>query len=282
MEIRDLASVGIEVVLDAFQQAFGDYAVNFDRHQVSDMLVRRGYRPELSFAFFKDDVIVAFVLNGVGKYAGIHTCYDCGTGTLPEFRGRGLAGRLFAHSLNPLRHAGVRQYVLEVLCENAPAISVYRKAGFEVTAEYDCFNGLIAGLHIERPLSLDVDIHPVAPDSVQAMPFCDFAPSWQNDYESICRGAASLTAVCAYFGNEPVGYCVFDRVTGDIACIAVRREYRRQGVATALIRNVLSDAVSTTAKVLNVAKSCESMHEFLAALNFSNGLSQYEMRLKLD
>ena len=138
--IISLADTGIDEILDAFQKAFCDYAVNFDRAQIEAMLERRGFNPVLSYAALVDGQIAAFTLNGTGEYDGSATCYDCGTGTRPEYRGNGLAGMIFRHSVPLLRQAGIRQYLLEVLQDNAPAISIYKANGFSISARYNCYN----------------------------------------------------------------------------------------------------------------------------------------------
>lgn len=48
----------------------------------------------------------------------------------PETRGRGLAGGLLAHHALSVRKAGGEMLFLEVAADNAPALALYRKAGF--------------------------------------------------------------------------------------------------------------------------------------------------------
>ncbi|MCM1070762.1 MAG: GNAT family N-acetyltransferase [[Clostridium] fimetarium] len=282
IELKTLADTPLERVLDAFQGAFGDYAVGFDRREVESMLERRGFNAELSAAAFDGDRMVSFVLNGIGPYEGVLSGYDCGTGTLPGYRGEGLAGKLFEYSLPLLRDAGVSQYLLEVLTSNAPAIAVYRRNGFETVAEYDCFRQEVGLLRLGSGLAADVEIRELTYDAFASLPdFGDFAPSWQNSAESLRRGAAGLLFFGAYLRHEPVGCCVLDPITGDLARIAVRRDYRRQGIATALLASATARAESASVKVLNVDRECDSPHRFLEAVGFGEGLSQYGMRRML-
>lgn len=51
--------------------------------------------------------------------------------TAPRLRGRGYAGRLVAAHLPDLMRAGVRNLFLEVEAENAAALKLYARAGFE-------------------------------------------------------------------------------------------------------------------------------------------------------
>jgi ribosomal protein S18 acetylase RimI-like enzyme len=75
--------------------------------------------------------------------AGIHT-YSPQYGvaaignvtTLPEMRGRGLATKVCARLLSALQ-SNVDVIALNVKADNAPAIQVYQRLGFEAVAEYD-------------------------------------------------------------------------------------------------------------------------------------------------
>ncbi len=283
MEPRTLSDTSPDDIIDAFQKAFGDYAVRFDRHEVESMLRRRGFRRDISWGAFADDgSICAFLLNGYGAYEGEMCCYDCGTGTLPEYRGLGLAGKLFMMSQPGLIEAGVRGYLLEVLTSNAPAVSLYKKAGFEIVAEYECYNKSLSDLRLASRRLADVMIEEIGAEALEPMSgFCDFSPSWQNSYESICRAADELIILAAVRKGERIGYCVYDPHTGDIAQIAVDRRYRRMGVGRSLMAHALQKAENSKVKVLNVDAGCESMAGFLAAVGFDKGLAQYGMRKNL-
>ncbi|MDE7470362.1 MAG: GNAT family N-acetyltransferase, partial [Paramuribaculum sp.] len=103
MKIRSLEDIDFDHLFRGFEKAFSDYEIRFDKEEVRCMLVRRGYNPRLSFGAFDGDEMVAFTLNGIGLFNDIRTAYDTGTGTVAEYRGRGLAGEIFAYSLPYLR-----------------------------------------------------------------------------------------------------------------------------------------------------------------------------------
>ncbi len=146
MEICSLAHTGFDELAAAFGAAFAGYEVRITADELRRMLRRRGFDPALSFAAFDSGGRIAgFTLNGVGTFGGgnahtgVRTAYDTGTGTLPEWRGRGLAGRVFEASLPHLRAAGVERYLLEVLQHNTAAVGLYRRLGFEVSREFNYF-----------------------------------------------------------------------------------------------------------------------------------------------
>ena len=49
----------------------------------------------------------------------------------------------------------------------------------------------------------------------------------------------------AYDGLKLVGYCVFEPISGDITQIAVDQDYRRQGIATVLLSEILKSSISS-------------------------------------
>ena len=60
-----------------------------------------------------------------------------GVAVVPERRGAGLGESLTRMLLDQAREAGAREMVLEVIVENAPAIALYEKLGFERTRELE-------------------------------------------------------------------------------------------------------------------------------------------------
>lgn len=95
MEIRNLEHTDFETIFHGFKKAFADYEIHFEKEEVRSMLKRRGYNPQLSFAAFDNDEIVAFTLNGTGTFNGVLTAYDTGTGTIKQYRGQSIAGKIF-------------------------------------------------------------------------------------------------------------------------------------------------------------------------------------------
>lgn len=282
MEIRNLENIDFDTLFDAFEKAFEDYEIHFDKEEVRSMLKRRGYNPKLSFAAFDKDRIVAFTLNGTGSFNGIPTAYDTGTGTIKEYRGQGLASKIFTHSIPFLKEAGIRQYLLEVLQNNDKAISVYRKMNFKTTRELDCFRQSISLIHNTTGDAecdiLQVDAAPI----LQTNDYCDILPSWQNSIESLTRAGSDLTSLGAYIDNRMVGHCLIDRLTGDIARIAVSKEYRRKGIASRLLKEALKLMKTDFIKILNIDTNDRYLHLFLESKNIPIASKQFEMLLPFE
>jgi len=285
MEIRSLENTDFDTLFNGFEKAFRDYEIHFEKDEVRSMLKRRGYNPKLSFAAFDANEIVAFTFNGTGTFNAKSTAYDTGTGTAKEYRGKGIAKEIFEYSIPFLKEAGIEQYLLEVLQNNANAISVYRKLGFKITREFDCFrqkkNDIDCVIVNERILPVEIVPVEVASISSHASCFSDFCPSWQNSLDSIERAGSDLVCLGAFVANEFAGYCVFDPLTGDLSQIAVDRPFRRQKIASRLLLEMLKRTNSDSIKVLNVIPSCHSMTAFMSKNNLKTAGKQFEMLLQL-
>jgi len=279
MEIRSLAKIEFDNLFKAFERAFADYELQQNKIQLQTMLKRRGFNPELSFAAFEGNEITAFTFNGIGNFNGIPTAYDTGTGTLKEYRGKGLATQVFEHSIPYLEQAGIKQYLLEVLQYNTPAVSVYSKLGFKVTREFNYFSQENKAIGnkiqtIDRPYSVQpIDIRDY--DSIPS--FWDFYPSWQNSFESIERTADDFICLGVFTENKLIGYCAFEPVSGDISQIAVDKPYRRKGIASILLDEMIRLNKNDRIKLINADITCISITEFMKAQNIGLAGTQFEM-----
>ncbi|MBU4537051.1 MAG: GNAT family N-acetyltransferase [Weeksellaceae bacterium] len=284
MEIKSLDGIGYETVFKAFNEAFAEYEMQLNADELKSMLIRCGYKPELSFAAFEGEKIVAFTLNGTGDFNGLKTAYDTGTGTLKSHRGQGLAGKIFEHSIPYLQHAGISQYLLEVLQHNTAAVSVYEKAGFKITREFNYFSwnneavkaalGDTAGKFQIKPVT---DLLPE-----KMTEFQDFEPSWQNSFQSVDRAQEDFVYLGAYDGEQLVGYCIFEPLSGDLTQIAVHKDLRRRGAGSLLLQEITKLNSNPRAKLINAEVNCTSILHFLKSKNIELTGKQYEMVKELQ
>ena len=281
MEIRNLEHTDFDTLFKSFEKAFADYEIHFKKEEVRSILIRRGYNPKLSFAAFVNDEIVAFTLNGIGTFNGIPTAYDTGTGTVKEYRGQNIAGKIFSYSIPFLKEANISQYLLEVLQNNQKAITVYCRMNFKVTRKFDCFKQVIELIN-NRKVNTDCIIEQVNMDSIrQVQHYCDFSPSWQNSIESIERGISDLICLGAFLDGKMVGHCVFDLHTGDLSQIAVQRKYRQKGIGSRLLKETIVRLKTDFIKVLNISSDNLTMPAFLKSKNIPLSSKQFEMMLLL-
>lgn len=280
IEIKSLANISFDILFTAFEQTFAEYEVQQDKVQLQRMLERRGFNPKLSFAAFESDRIVAFTFNGIGIYYGVQTAYDTGTGTLKEYRGKGLATRIFEYSIPYLKEAGIQQYLLEVLQHNTKAVSVYRNIGFEVIREFNYFvedkEKVSTCLQMQNSVSPYI-IKEINVADYSVSDFWDFRPSWQNSFEAINRVPEGFITLGIFAEDSLMGYCIFEPESGDITQIAVDKGYRRKGIGTVLFEEIIRLINSTQIKIINTELSCDAITHFLAAKKIVAKGKQFEM-----
>jgi mycothiol synthase len=93
------------------------------------------FRPDLTFAVLAGEAIVGFCVNWVGGEGGREGWVEA-IGVLPDWRGRGIASALLAHSLRLFQAEGLPRAGLDVDAENpSGAVRLYQKHGFEIARE---------------------------------------------------------------------------------------------------------------------------------------------------
>lgn len=283
MEIKSLGNTDFDVVFEAFSRAFADYEMQLNKVQLQSMFQRRGFDADLSFAAFDGGKVVAFTCNGIGNFEGIPTVYDTGTGTLRNYRGQGLATRIFEYSLPYLKEKGFKQYLLEVLQHNTKAVSVYRNLGFVVTREFYYFNQKNDLVRNEiKSVGEPYVIRTINIQEHSEIPvFWDFYPSWQNSFESIYRASGDFTSYGVFVDDKLAGYCVFEPTSGDITQLAVDKKYRRKGFGSLLLQKMLTVNKYESVKAVNTDVNCDSIKGFLEAKNIVMKGKQFEMIKKI-
>lgn len=281
--IKTLKEISFKALYEVFKEAFKDYEMQLTHNQLEAMLTRRGFVEELSFGAFDGGKLVSFTLNGIGKFQGINTAYDTGTATIEEYRGQGLASRIFNYSLPHLKEAGIHQYLLEVLQNNSQAISVYKKLDFVIVREFNYFSQLKNSIEIDHSkinIECSVDNIDLSYEK-EMMAMWDFYPSWQNTFDSVSRQINDFKIIGATSKNDLVGYAILEENSGDITQLAVSKEHRRKGIGTLLFKELHDLNRYNSMKAINTEIDCESVSQFFTSVNLELKGTQFEMIRKL-
>jgi len=284
LELRTLETVPLERLHECFVKAFSDYSVKMDLPlwRLRAMALRRGLRPELSVGAFAGGELVGFVLSAVREWQGVRTGYDTGTGVVPEWRKRGVTTAAFTEAMRLLRENGVRQYLLEVIQDNAPAVDLYAKQGFERTRSFTCFATTRDGI---RPAHMGgIEIESAALQSldwIHLRSFWDHEPSWQNSIDSVTAVPETMEAVVARADGRAVGYGIVERATGDVPQLAVDPGHRRRGVGAGILAALVARTDSQRISVINVDDRDEAGLGFLGRAGLEVMATQYEMVKRL-
>jgi ribosomal protein S18 acetylase RimI-like enzyme len=285
MEYRFLQKEDFSQLYSAFITAFSDYVVKMQPSEAEfiEMLTRRGARYDLSVGAFNGHQLVGFNLNALDLWKGRLTVYDTGTGIIPEYRGQGIASKLFAFSLPTLKQVSAQQYLLEVIDTNSSAIGVYKRIGFREVRLLESFklSGDVTSSLGKESNGIELSVEPEpAWDLLQS--FWDWEPSWQNSINSIKRSLDNKVLVCAFSKGSCVGYGIVYPSNGDIPQIAISKEYRRRGIGTQILQSLEMQIRSgQTGRIINIDASAEGTLGFCKASGMQKIVNQYEMLLEL-
>jgi len=279
MEIKTLKGVAFTEIHRAFTKAFIDYEIPpMSIDQLEQMLSRRAFVLDLSLGAFENDEIVSFTFNGIGNWNGVLTAYDTGTATVKEFRGQGLARKIFNETVSVLKNEGITHYLLEVLQHNDKAVNLYKSMGFEVTREFDYFVADIDKLTLFKKASKKLEVKEMnLPSHIDQSNFWDFDPSWQNSFDSIHRTPHKFAAYGAFMNDLIVGYAITEFDSGDITQLAVHKKYRRQGVGTELLTKLIKSYRVDSIKAINTDSLNLGIKSFFKSVGIDLSGKQFEM-----
>lgn len=278
-----LESTSIEKLHKTFLEAFSDYQVKLDLPllKLQQMLKRRGYVSKASIGAFENDTLVGFLLNGIRNWDGKLTAYDTGTAVIETHRKQGITSNMFLNAKELLEKMGVEQYLLETIQSNTSAIQLYKKQGFEILRDFECFKldknkyNPITTYKVEHINKINESIWK------GLIKFWDFKPSWQNSIDSVDTMSDAFIYSIMTINDSIVGYGIIDKQTGDIPQIAVDKDCRGKGIGRSILTDLINSTESNKINILNVDSQFTSMKNFLLHLGFEQYVSQYEMALKL-
>ena len=280
MEIKSLAGIDSKAILQVFNASFSDYFVPFKltEAQLISKIAADKTDLDLSVGVFESGKLIAFILHGFDTLKDQKIVYNGGTGVIPEKRGLGLTKQMYRFILPTIVAKGVDKLQLEVINENVPAITSYERAGFKAHRELLCYKGEV-GIATSKNSNLNIkELQGYDWDLMES--FWDYQPSWQNSNRVLDDIKQDLVALGAYYDHRLLGYVVYQPTTKRIQQLAVRKDFRRKGVASALC-SALSSSYGNTLSIINVDKRATSMNAFLKTIGLEVYLVQLEMELQL-
>jgi ribosomal protein S18 acetylase RimI-like enzyme len=287
LEYSFLKTEQLPQIFETFTLAFADYYL--DMSSVSERIfvnraVKNGVRYDCSVGVFDGPKLVGVTLVGMDEWLGCPAAFDAGTGIIPDYRGQGIAGKMFDFATPKLRDQGVEKFLLEVLQVNEPAIKAYRAAGFSITRELDCFELKLDEFKFGAEASGAFKITPVDKTRLLSLQdHLDWPPSWETSYAAIGRIPDELVMLGAFEGGRCVGSLAYYPLLNWIVNLVVDRDYRRRGVAAGLLRELVTRwrPDQNTIRLNNVDHSDSAMIGLLQKAGFQLFASQYEMELTL-
>ncbi|HUR99537.1 MAG TPA: GNAT family N-acetyltransferase [Pyrinomonadaceae bacterium] len=282
-DYRLLRADEFSVIHKTFVAGFADYIIQFElsERQFQNHITLNNVDLDRSAGCFDAERPVGLSLNGFGMWEGKSTVYDAGTTVIPEYRRRGISRTMFDWMIPAFTAEGYKQFLLEVITNNDPAVRLYELLGFRKTRELlllECE----PEISLERPAPADVEIREIhRHENIPYTSFWDGKPSWQNSPDAIQRSVRMKRLIGAFIGDTCVGYIVFAAGVGRLAQLAVHRDHRRKGIATRLMREMQKDAPGQKLHVINLDEGMTESVVFFQNLGFRKVLAQFEMLREL-
>ncbi len=279
MEIKPLNTISFDALFNAHAKAFKDYPFQWSKEALRKTALRRGFDTSLSFGAFHENELVSFTMNGIGIFNNVKTAYDTGTGTIEEYRGKGLASNIFEHSIPFLKAAKVQQYILEVLEENKKAYSVYSQQGFVVSRTFGCFRVNMNEWNYLSPAPVkDITLKEIDLGYQQQMEtMTDFNLSWQNNFQALLKKPDDFKVIGAFNNNTFIGYGIIEPETGDIPILAVAHQERRKGTGTLILQELKKMNRADIVKIINIESTQDHIKHFIGKNEVPKIVSQFEM-----
>jgi ribosomal protein S18 acetylase RimI-like enzyme len=263
IEIRTLAGVPFATLADAFNDAFSDYAIpaQYTVEYLTNLVRRRGFRPDLAFGAFDGGRLAGFVFNCLGG----DEAYNSGTGAAISHRRQGIARSLMQRSIETLP---AKRYWLEVIDTNARAADLYRDLGFTEMRRLQCWTFPVPEERARITEIANADLDEIAS-------WGEMRLSWQNSVASIRRA----TEPHFVLGTEDGAIVVFPS-NGDVPLLAVKRSARRRGLGRTLLR-AAAIRCAKPLRIINIDEQNVEIAAFLEAVGARKTVRQLEMMREL-
>lgn len=278
MQFQTLENQSIKELCNLFNAAFADYLVKIE--MTPEKLQNKFDSEEVSLkhsvGLFSEGKPVGFILQALRNTASGKIAYNAATGVIPEFRGKNATVQLYEFIRPKLVKSGVKEVVLEVIDKNTPAIKSYKKVGFTILHDLECFNGFPSISKPENSLIVEEATGKFVPPEH----FWDWQPTWQNTTQTVIQSGQYKTW-SIYRDNTKIAYLTGNPDSGKIAQFAVEPAHRWKGLGTSLFCH-FAGLASNTPMVINVADQSGQTQEFLKAIGMTPFLRQYKMKLILQ
>ncbi|MFB5674018.1 GNAT family N-acetyltransferase [Paenibacillus terreus] len=213
IRIEKMTSCTIDEAVQAWNDGFEGYY--FNMATTPDVFVKRmvaeDLLPSLTLIAFDGNQPVGIIMHGIRTVQGQKIAWNGGTGVAQSMRGKGVGKKLISAALDLLKGEGVEKVTLEAVSKNEGAISLYKKAGFEIVdeLEYLTLKGSLNGYTpLSIPASADYHIEAAFPVHAGQLQFYRASHPWQTQWQSVKDGEAVI--VRSGMG-DPVGYAYYRR-----------------------------------------------------------------------
>ena len=285
MDFKPLNNSTLKEIWQAFNDAFSDYEVPIQMpyEKFRKMGKRRGLNLDISLGAYECKKLVGFVGNASGIWNGKKTIYDCFTGIINDYKGKGLGKTLLDKSIIRSKELGFEQYLLEVITTNEKAYKLYASKGFKIVRQFDVYSSPCEKIGFSTNDQWNLNIRTTkSPDWDKLKAFWDIEPSWQNSIESVVRAKDAFEIFVAYDNEKCLGYLILETETGDISQLAIDKFHRTKGIGSSLLKRATENRKEGfKLSLLNIDSDYKPFSCFMRNHEISLMVKQYEMIFEL-
>lgn len=277
-----LNSERVEEIHTCFLESFSDYHVDMS-YLTLDRMISRARMDRVDYNYsvgaFDGDRMIGFLIVAIDEFNNKKSAFDAGTGVIKDYRGKGIAGKMFDFALKKLSELSIEQFVLEVIQENEGGINAYKKAGFEISRELDCYKLDLNEFSYVKNNGVHFSCKTLQKEDLKdCMHFTDFVIPWEYTLSAINNINEELIIKGAFIQDKCVGYIIYYPTLEWVFQLSVNLNFRSIGIGSFLMNELMNEIRSKANTIkFNCIQVGSSLGEFLEAMGFKIYIKQYEM-----
>lgn len=211
--LNRLSDCAFQDAVSAWNKGFSRYYMNIQMTIESflNLIKSEGVSTDLSILAYHGNEPIGIVLNGIREINGSSIAWNGGTCVAPEFRGKGVGKLMMRETINIYKQNNVDVATLEAVTQNAKAIRLYQKMGYEIIDHLLTYISSESSFQ-PNPLIGDFskyNIIKVRPKEIQYVPFYNNRVPWQTQWQSVNSGEGLLVLDRS---GEYIGYALYRKI----------------------------------------------------------------------
>ena len=283
MEYNYLTNTPIETIQQCMQESFADYQLDMSYMTIEVMKHRNAIcrnDPDFSVGAFDGSKMIGFLNVGIDSFNNEQVAFDGGTGVIKEYRGQGVAGKMFAKSLEVLKQQKIHKFMLEVLQPNKSAIRAYEKEGFSISRALKCYDVAIDDFKGKLNELPGIEIKKISVSELEKYwCFIQHPASWEHMLSGLKAVKNEIIINAAFQKKVCVGFIVYTPYLCWITAIGINPDYKSgETLIGYLIGNLFENIEPSRPKIsMNNLNEEDKLNNILIWLGFENPVDQYEM-----